>query len=67
MSIYCVICGRELIKTAGPIGPTCARKMQLKRIRRPSFGNIQYIDMFLEEENNNGQRTDDETSQNLTG
>lgn len=33
MSSYCVVCGRELTKTAGPIGPKCLQKLRPRNIR----------------------------------
>ena len=29
----CKICGRALIKTAGPIGPVCLRRLKIKNVR----------------------------------
>ena len=34
MSHYCTVCGRELTKTDGPIGPKCLQKMRPRNRRR---------------------------------
>ena len=33
MSSYCVVCGRELTKTVGPVGPKCLQKLRPRNIR----------------------------------
>ncbi len=33
MSNYCAMCGRELTKTVGPVGPKCLQKMQPRNVR----------------------------------
>lgn len=69
MSKYCSICGRELKKSAGPIGPTCLRRtnrsLRRKSSKIPDHIMIDYLekhDIFSEE--NYGQTKNDASSSN---
>lgn len=70
MSHYCIVCGRELIKTSGPIGPTCLRKTQPRnrRVRGLTRRQCEKIcakyDMYGE---NNGQTKNDASGENPEG
>jgi hypothetical protein len=65
MAKFCLICGRRIEKSPGPIGPVCLRKMQgqTRRIYRISKEKyIKYMkehDIFLEE---NGEQAEDATT-----
>ena len=70
MSNYCAVCGRELTKTSGPIGPKCLQKMRPRNMRIRGVTKkqsekicIEY-DMFGE---NYGQTKDDMSGENLEG
>lgn len=70
MSHYCTVCGRELIKTSGPIGPTCLRKTQPRnrRVRGLTRKQCEIIcikhDMYG---GNDGQTEDDASGENPEG
>lgn len=42
MSNYCTICGRELTKSAGPVGPKCLQKLQPRNHRVRGLTKKQY-------------------------
>lgn len=63
---FCSICGKELKKTAGSIGPVCMRKQSLNAPRQvyriSKEVHIKYLkkhDLFAEDEDGQGQ---DETT-----
>ena len=64
MPSYCAVCGRELTKTAGPVGPKCLQKLRPRNIRVKGVTKKQHekicakYDMYGE---HNGQ-TEDDTS-----
>ncbi len=64
MSRYCTVCGRELTKSEGPIGPKCLQKLKPRNIRAPRARKAHYgkiaakYDMYGGE---NGQEEDDRT------
>lgn len=68
MSHYCSVCGRELVKTSGPIGPTCLKKIKPRNSRVRGITKKQFekicvkYDMYGE---NDGQTEDDSSSENL--
>lgn len=70
MSHYCSICGRELKKTAGPIGPKCLQKLQPRNMRMPRLSKKQHeeickrYDMYGED---NEQRKTNATGENPKG
>ena len=69
MSRYCVMCGRELTKTTGPIGPKCLQKIRPKnkRVARASKTQQRKIlakyDIYGGLEG--GQRKDDSSSEDI--
>ena len=71
MPNYCTVCGRELTKTAGPIGPKCLQKLQPRNRRVRGLTKKQYeklcakYDMYYGE--NNGQTEDDTSSESPEG
>ena len=42
MSNYCTVCGRELTKSAGPIGPKCSQKLRPRNRRIRGLNKKQY-------------------------
>lgn len=46
MHRYCAVCGRRLIKTDGPIGPVCKRRMLGLISRRKRMSKKTYIKMM---------------------
>ncbi len=65
MSKYCQICGRELTKSAGPIGPKCLQKLKGKSSRGTRLSKAQYIKMAAKHDmygDLNGQEEDESTS-----
>jgi len=70
MPHYCTVCGRELTKTAGPIGPKCLQKLQPRNRRIRGLTKQQYekisikYDMYGED---HGQTEDDSTSEGVEG
>ena len=57
MSGYCAVCGRELKKSIGPIGPKCLKKMKPHSLRLDKKDTksqrmmmAEKYDMYLEEE-----------------
>ncbi len=68
MAHYCSVCGRELVKTSGPIGPVCLKKIKPRNARVRGITKKQFekicvkYDMYGE---NDGQREDDSSSENL--
>lgn len=70
MSHYCAVCGRELIKTNGPVGPKCLKKSQPRNRRIIGLTKKQHekigakYDMYG---GSNGQTEDDEASENFEG
>ena len=64
MSNYCAVCGRELTKSAGPVGPKCLQKLQPRNRRVRGLTKKQYeklcakYDMYGE----NDEQTEDDTS-----
>lgn len=70
MSHYCAVCGRELTKTDGPIGPKCLQKMRPRNIRKRGITKAQYIRMWAKYDmygETNGQKEDDATSESAEG
>lgn len=70
MSNYCSVCGRELTKTEGPIGPKCLQKMRPRNIRVRRITKAQYIKMWAKYDmygDNNGPEEDDSTSESVEG
>lgn len=70
MSRYCTVCGRELTKTSGDIGPRCLQKMKPRNMRQYKITKAQQCkicakyDLYGE---NNGSRQNDEASEDLEG
>lgn len=70
MSHYCMVCGRELIKTSGPIGPTCLKKIQPRNRRVRGLTKKQYnnicskYDMYR---GTDGQTEDDTPGESSEG
>lgn len=66
---HCHVCGRELTKSPGPIGPKCLQKLKGKsRVAR--FSRAQYIKMAAKHDmygELNGQKENDATSKNSAG
>ena len=70
MSHYCAVCGRELIKTSGPIGPTCLRKIQPRNRRVRGLTKKQYENICAKYDmygGNNGQAEDDTSGEDPEG
>lgn len=68
---WCLVCGRKLKKSSGPIGPTCLKKFQTHNIRVqnvPSDEAIQALeenDLFEEDEGE--QRQDQKAVKGASG
>lgn len=65
MSVYCSVCGRELKKSEGPIGPKCLQKMRPRNRRASRISKAQYIRMWAKHDmykGQNGEQGEDETS-----
>jgi hypothetical protein len=66
MGIFCSVCGKELVKSNGPIGPTCLRRLKPKNLRKYN-SNSAYIKMFGNQdffgEDKDGQKQDGSASQ----
>lgn len=71
MSHYCSVCGRELTKTAGPIGPKCLQKMKPRNIRVKRVSKAQYSKISASYDmyggNQSEQREDDASSESSEG
>ena len=80
MSPHCTVCGRELVKTSGPIGPTCLRKIQPRNRRTRKLTKKQYENICLKYDiysspearqrkgyAGNGPTENDTTSENIEG
>lgn len=70
MSRYCSVCGRELTKTEGPIGPKCLQKMRPRNIRVRGITKAQHMKMWAKYDmygDNNGPKEDDATSESTEG
>ncbi|MHA2279508.1 MAG: hypothetical protein ACXAC5_01265 [Promethearchaeota archaeon] len=70
MSHYCSVCGRELTKTDGPIGPKCLQKMRPRNMRNRGITKSQYIRMWAKYDmygGINGQKKDDAASEDTEG
>lgn len=70
MSHYCSVCGRELRKTAGPIGPKCLQKMRPRNIRARHITKAQHNKMWTKYDmygGNNEPEKDDSTSESSEG
>lgn len=71
MSRYCSVCGRELTRSIGPIGPKCLQKIRGKTSRggiRPS--KAQYIKMAAKHDmygGADGQKEDEAASESPEG
>lgn len=68
MPHYCSVCGRELTKTNGPIGPKCLQKMRPRNIRTCNITKSQYLKMWARYDmygENNGQEEDDGTGEGI--
>lgn len=70
MSNYCTVCGRELTKSLGPIGPKCLQKMRPRNHRIRGVTKKQHeklcikYDMYGE---NYGQAENDATGEDPEG
>lgn len=70
MSHYCSVCGRELTKTDGPIGPKCLQKIRPKNARVRGITKAQYLKMWAKYDmygENDGQEEDGATSESPEG
>lgn len=69
MAIYCTICGKELHKSLGPIGPKCLQKIMPRNKRRTSI-RTEYKTYYQHHEDFFGdlddQEKNDRTSQDTT-
>lgn len=70
MAKYCSVCGRELKKSEGPIGPKCLQKMRPKNLRTRRISREKYAavweqyDLFGGED---GQTEDGTASESTEG
>lgn len=70
MSHYCSICGRELTRSNGPIGPKCLQKMKPKSLRSKTLSTTQYVKMAAKYDmygESDGQGKNDQTGENSSG
>lgn len=72
MARYCSICGRELKKSEGPIGPKCLQKIKPRNIRTISASKLKaYAEMAakfdLYSEDIDGQEETGETGESSKG
>lgn len=67
MSRYCVVCGRELTKTMGPVGPKCLQKIRPRNMRIRRISKAQFSASYDMYGGDNGQKENDETSEDSEG